>query len=378
LIRVQGQDQLKEALVPWQEEKQLAHQPVSAVIEIADSGVYVLPIHIHLKGDHDLQIRAANGARPVIRLLDWQNDSPDALTANLATGSRLTLDGLMITGRPVHIRGDKMQRVSGSDCLAELNIRHCTLVPGWSLDADCEPRRSTEPSLELFEVRARVTIEHSILGSIQVNENPVLTDPIPIEVSDSVLDATGPEREALGAPGYQVAHAVVSFRRVTVFGIVSVHAMLLAENSIFNNCVNVARRQIGCMRFCAVPEGCRTPRRYHCQPEQAERDAQDAARQELLAANSAATPAQIESVQKEARIRAHERVRPLFTHRRYGRPGYAQLALSCADEIKRGADDESEMGVFHDLFQPQREANLRTRLAEFTPAGMDVNILFVS
>jgi len=45
---------------------------------------------------------------------------------------------------------------------------------------------------------------------------------------------------------------------------------------------------------------------------------------------------------------------------------------------KRGADDESEMGAFHDLFQPQREANLLARLDEFTPAGMDVGIIHAS
>ena len=69
------------------------------------------------------------------------------------------------------------------------------------------------------------------------------------------------------------------------------------------------------------------------------------------------------------------RVEPQFTSNRYGNPGYAQLARNCADEIKRGADDESEMGAFHDLFQPQREANLRARLAEYTPAEMDVGII---
>ena len=72
------------------------------------------------------------------------------------------------------------------------------------------------------------------------------------------------------------------------------------------------------------------------------------------------------------------RVRPQFTSMRYGTPAYAQLALTCADEIRRGADDESEMGAFHDLFQPQRDANLRARLDEYTPAGMDVGILFAN
>jgi hypothetical protein len=54
------------------------------------------------------------------------------------------------------------------------------------------------------------------------------------------------------------------------------------------------------------------------------------------------------------------------------------LAETCAEEITRGADDESEMGVFHDLFQPQREANLRARLDEFTPAGMDPGLIFAT
>ena len=71
-------------------------------------------------------------------------------------------------------------------------------------------------------------------------------------------------------------------------------------------------------------------------------------------------------------------MRPQFTSSRYGNPAYAQLALTCADEIVRGASDESEMGAFHNLFQPQREANLAARLDEFTPAGMNVGIIFVN
>lgn len=57
-----------------------------------------------------------------------------------------------------------------------------------------------------------------------------------------------------------------------------------------------------------------------------------------------------ESPPNDATVAANVlRVRPQFTSRRYG-----LLAQTCAEEIKRGADDESEMGVFHDLFEPQR------------------------
>ena len=36
------------------------------------------------------------------------------------------------------------------------------------------------------------------------------------------------------------------------------------------------------------------------------------------------------------------------------------------------------MGAFHDLYQPQREDSLRARLAEYTPAGTDAGIFFVT
>jgi hypothetical protein len=71
-------------------------------------------------------------------------------------------------------------------------------------------------------------------------------------------------------------------------------------------------------------------------------------------------------------------VDPEFNSTRYGTPAYCQLANACACEIKRGADDESEMGVFHDLYQPQRAANLKARLDQFTPAAMDAGIIYAS
>ena len=181
---------------------------------------------------------------------------------------------------------------------------------------------------------------------------------------DTSFYVTDPARQAIGAPGATWAHVVLSMRRCTVFGIVDVHSMLLGENSIFNSCVNVARRQLGCMRYCYVSTGCRTPRRHACQPDGV----------------IAAVKARVSDPVKQASEIANEklRVRPQFNAVRFGKPDYAQLAETCAIEITRGADDESEMGVFHDLFQPQREANLKARLEEYTPAGMDVGVFFAN
>ncbi len=367
---------IHDALHQWKADK-----PQNAVIELANSGVYVEQLHISLDVDQSLQLRAANGVRPIIRLLDWHTDLPDTLSVVMAPGSRFTLDGLLVTGRAVSIRGKKVEHTDAANhqpealCAAEVKIRHCTLVPGWGLHNDCEPRRPAEPSLELSNVRARLCIEHSIVGSIQINEDEIHSDPIPVQISDSILDATSSEREALGAPGLPVAHAGLTIQRCTVFGIVQVHAIALAENCLFNDCVNVARRQLGCMRFCYVPHGCRTPRRYNCQPDLAERTIEEELR---TTADKAISKAALDTEITAAQLRERERVRPQFNSIRYGTPTYCQLAETCATEIKRGADDESEMGAFHDLFQPQRAANLRARLDEFMPAGMDAGIIYAS
>ena len=349
---------ISDALAQWRTDK-----PGNAIIEITESGVYVEAIDITLADAQSLHIRAGNGKRPILRMIDWQTDLPDALSITLGVASRFTLDGLLVTGRPVQIRGaDSNDRAQV--CPAEVMIRHCTLVPGWGLDCDCEPQRPAEPSLELDNVRARVCIEHSVLGSIRVAEDEVHLDPILLQISDSILDSTDPDEQAIGAPGGGWAHTTLTIRRCTVFGIIDVHAIELAENSIFTCCVNVARRQLGCMRFCYVPYGCRTPRRYHCQPD----GVIAAVRERALA------PA------RQAAEIANEKLRviPAFAAIRYGRPAYGQLADRCAVEIKRGADDQSEMGAYHDLFQPQREANLLTRLAEYTLAGSNVGIFFAS
>jgi hypothetical protein len=374
--RVSGQEQLKAELELWKagpDGQASEGQPRDAVIEIADSGVYVLPINITLKKNHSLQIRAANRNRPVIRLLDWQTDRPDNLSVTGEEGSRFMLDGLLITGRGVQIEGN----------LTSVTIRHTTLVPGWSLEPDCEPRRPAEPSLEIINAHPCIVIEHSIIGSIQVNLDEVGMDPLQIRISDSILDATGsecegPECEALGAAGSAIAHAVLTAARSTIFGHIYTHAIELAENSIFMGLVRVARRQRGCMRFCYVTPGSRTPRRYNCQPDLVEQAIEKEIREAAQKVEPKPNPTEIDAKVAAAKERERERVRPQFNSTRYGMPTYCQLAHTCAEEITRGADDESEMGVFHDLYQPQRAANLRARLDEYTPASMEAGIIYAS
>lgn len=356
---------LSEALRRWE-----AERPRNAVIEIIDSGAYTEQIGLTLAAGQSLELRAADRCRPVLRLLNVNANDSDDLTVLAAPGSRITFDGLLVVGRGLRVAGDP----------DAVTLRHCTLVPGWDLDSACAPAREQEPSLTLIDsppegspvypggvpaapalprLRTSLTVAHSIVGSILVVRDAVGKEPLDINIHDSIIDATRPDLEALSGPDCSLAHATLTIARCTVLGELHTHAIALGENSIFAGLVRVARSQIGCLRFSYAPPGSRTPRRYRCQP--------DLALAELPA--GAGEP---------ARAIARDQVRPQFTSARYGTPAYAQLALSCAEAIRRGADDESEMGAFHDLFQPQREANLRARLAEYTPAGMEAGMIFVS
>ncbi len=342
---------IAQALGRWRHE-----QPRHAVIEVTDNAEYTEPLSIKLQAHQSLQLQAANQRRPILRVLDQKIEKPDTIEVSGAQGSRFVLDGFLVTGRGIrfstHVPSGAM--VPTKDGLCEVLIRHCTLVPGWGRHCDGEPKSPQRPSLELVHTGAKLQIAHSIVGAIRVQCHSREVDASTIVISDSIVDATQVDGQALCEAHGGVARVHLEIRRSTVFGEVCVHAIPYAENSIFTGAVTVARQQLGCMRFCYVPRGSRTPQRFACQPD-----------------------AVVNAHSEQAEIEA-ERVRPRFHSTRYGNPTYAQLADACAAEIRRGASDEAEMGVFHDLYQPQREANLRRRLEEYVPAGMDVGILFAT
>lgn len=356
--------------------------PRAVVIEVTDSGVYEERLVLDLEPGEYLQLRAASGCRPVLRLLDYRVDQPDPFRVTGGAGSRFVLDGFLVTGRGLLVAPRGPGRDDGADEeeaedevetvptsaeappaaaasqgeLCDVTVRHCTLVPGWELDCDCSPGRPDEPSITLDRVATRLVVEHSILGSVVVEADERRTDPAVLTISDSIVDATGPDRLALSSEDGRMAFAHATFARSTVVGEVLVHAVDLVENSILTSALRVARRQVGCVRFSYLAPGSRTPRRYHCQPDAA----------------MAAAPDDV------AAARAEERVRPAFTSLRYGHPAYGQLADPVEEEIRRGADDGGELGAFHDLYQPQRTANLRERLDEYTPAGFETGIFFLT
>lgn len=386
-------DTIMAAVNRWRADKAADATAQDAVIEVLDSGVYAESIEIALDEGDQLELRAAPGTRPVIMLLDRYANRPDAMRvygtgqANGAPASgpasaaepplpqispvtgcveyptpampTFVLDGFLVTGRSLLVTGP----------VARVTIRHATLVPGWSLECDCTARRGEEPSIELTDTPAKLVLDHAIVGSVQVTMDEPASDPIQIDAHDSILDATTTSLPAISGPEGGYAYAMVRLRRCTVIGTVLAHVLALGDNTIFLGLVQVARRQQGCARFCWIEPGSRTPSRYECQP--------DLVRQAISAA---ATPggglaASQVSADQDAET---ARVRPRFNSLRYGSPVYCQLAQDCAAEITSGADDESELGAFHDLFQPQRLANLNDRLQDFTPADMNSAVFIVT
>lgn len=239
------------------------------------------------------------------------------LLINGAADAEVTLNGLLISGGVL--------RVTGS--LRRLRLRHCTLVPGSS------------PSLIADLPDVTIEIDRCIIGALRVSEGAHVL------IADSIVDATDVTAAAFAAADGTDAGGALQIVNSTVIGTVHTRELELASNTMFMADVRSVKKQAGCVRFSYLPLTSVVPRRYRCQ-------AADAA-QAL-------------------------RVRPQFTSLRYGDPGYGQLAQRTAVEIRAGADDEAEMGAFHQVYQPQRETNLRVRLEEYLRFGLEVGIFYVT
>jgi len=234
--------------------------------------------------------------------------------------TRLGFSGLWIDG---------MLRLQGA--LRALDMRHCSLTP--SRGGIRHSGAGTELS---------IVMSNSICGTVRA------TQPIAgFGASVCIFDGTG-------GVAFDLPDAPLGLDRCTVFGTTDA-GELEAGNSIFNDLVTIERRQRGCVRFCYLSLDSFAPRRYRCQP--------DLATQGLPA------------IQKKSEL---VRVTPAYTTITHGMAAYAQLRLTTAPEIRRGAQDGGEMGVWNLLQQTQREANLGLALDEYLRFGLEAGVIFVN
>jgi hypothetical protein len=315
-------------------------RPLS-LVRVADSGTYPLGgagLTIQAPAaDLRLTVAAANRRRPLF--------VGDITVTGLAI-ARLVLDGLVIAGT-LTVHAD----------VAELRLANCTLVPGRALRADGLPANPSAhsvvygPPSESPDGRTLVLLR-TIAGPLRLPaERHHLT------IADSVVQHPEAGGFAIAASNAGAPGPEATVLRSTILGGTSVRAVTLGSNSIFAAGPLVAeRRQQGCLRYSWFERtGSATPRRYRCQPD-------------LLR----------EAAQGGDQDAAERRARPRFRSTRYGRPDYIQLALDCAPEIAEGAADGAEMGALCHLRQPQRASNLRVRLEEYLPFGLEPGLIYVT
>ncbi|HKE55175.1 MAG TPA: hypothetical protein VKB46_00680, partial [Pyrinomonadaceae bacterium] len=327
----------------------------NAVITIEDNRSYPLNSPLELADDRFLVIQANDGVRPHI-----QPQGRELEITGDHSGSQFTLSGLLFEGG-IHVTGE----------LHRLRLLHTTLVPGRGLNEDGTPA-TPDPSVVVERVNGagqtinasfRLQVAFSITGPIRLPnqaDSLVLLDSIVDGLGATAISATGTNNQP-GPPG--------TLERVTILGLSFFRKLPLASEVIFTGRVFADQTQEGCVRFSYVSLDSETPRRHRCQPEF------EIARQIELAEKIAPVTA-AERAAIIARVSA--RIVPSFTSIHYGDPGYAQLRLKSPLEIRTGAEDGAEMGVFCHLKQPQRETNLRIRLEEYLPFGLDAGIIYVT
>ncbi|CCG04025.1 hypothetical protein [Blastococcus saxobsidens] len=289
----------------------------SGTVEITDSGRYAENLTLTASAGARISLRAADGRRPTLALTG-------SLTVQGGADAEVELNGLLILGHPVV--------VPASTSLARLSVRHCTVVPGATLAADGTPQTPGAVGVEVGRDACELVVERSITGSL------VGRPRTRISLLDSVVDACDPGLPAIGSAGG--ASGALSVGSSTVVGTIAAHQLQVSDSLLLGD-VQVTDRQSGCARFSYLPPGSRAPERYRCAP---------------------ADPADV----------------PRFTSLSFAAPGYTRLADSTPEPVRRGSEDESEMGVHRRLQEPQREADLLTRFDEYLRLGLRAGVIHES
>jgi hypothetical protein len=280
----------------------------NGVTRIKDSATYT-PVK-NRANIKSLTMLAANQQRPYLRLRSkW------TLKAGSSTDwdATLSFDGLWIGSDGNHavvLQGDYERVV----------IRSCTFDPG---GVDAGGNAISALPLVVEGQIEELVIEKSIMAPIRTKGTGAVEK---LVVRDSILQSIN-----TGAPALSVPKGTVVLERVTIFGGVDVNR-LWATEALVTGKVDVTNTQDGCFRFGAAPPGSRLPHPYE---------------------SHAVTDT------------GH-----IFTSRTFGHPGYAQLSETAPIEIRRGAENGSEMGAFSSLLNPIKLDSLRAKVDEYMPFGL--------
>lgn len=230
----------------------------------------------------------------------------------------LHLEGFLIEGSLTVLPGH----------LGTIVLSHSTMTQNMTLETD-DPGRNAELHVSLQKSRVHRVQCPSDLETIALEDCIV---GIPNE----------PETPALTAD-----EAALDLKRSTFWGEVTCREVE-ASDCIFMGGLTAQRTQTGCVRYSYLASGSNVPRPFRCQPQQAIGDETN--------------PDTVETIAR--------RVRPLFESIDPAHPAYARLHSQGPEEIRRGGENRTEMGVFVSLEEPLREDFLRGNLDDFLRAGL--------
>jgi hypothetical protein len=323
------------------------HGSVALEITTSDTLVLTAALAADLPAGTTLELRAADGARPTLLLGEELAITGDPSSTFVLNGCILAAGAGMAPASPapaalVHLPATRPG--GGASLLQALHLIHSTLVPGWSLAPDGSPVQAGAPALVAEPPGVQVIAERSILGAIRSTAFATAS------LTDSIIDATGRTSVAYAALDGTGGGGPLTLDGCTVVGKVHATLLSLASDSIFWAAraagdgwaagLVADRKQEGCVRFTFLPYHAVTPRRFEC-VEQA--------------------PASVQ---------------PLFHSERYGDPAYLKLLAGTSELIRRGADDGGEMGALHFVLAPQRESDLKTRIEEYLPVGLESGLIY--
>jgi len=323
---------LTEAIAAWN-----AQTPgTRGVICVMDSMRYAEDLHIEIPGGSQLTLIAA----------DWpeaETDpgvferfpgvfSPDRLRPHLRGNIEIAgtapaesvnpgaiyLEGLLIEGSLTVVPGH----------LGSLTLAHSTMTQNMTIETDGAGRNA----------ELRISLRKSRLHRLQCP-----ADLETISVEDCIVGIPDePETPALAA-----ADAALDLARSTFWGPVGCREVE-ASDCIFMQGLAAERTQTGCVRYSYLGPGSDAPRPFRCQPQ--------------LSIGNETDPGSIEIIAR--------RVRPLFESIEPTHPAYARLHAHGPQAIRRGGENQTEMGVFSGLEEPLREDFLRGNLEDFLRAGL--------
>jgi hypothetical protein len=286
----------------------------SGTLEILDSATYPADLRVAVSDTAQLQPTR----RLTIRARD--GECPCLRGTIRVTGGTVPLE-LELSGLHLHGTLALEGRLS-------VRLNDCTIWPESGIALTVGPA----PDLT-------VSLSRCIAGAIEADGAGVALD-----LRDSI--AAGPV--TLGGAALRAV-------RCTMLERVEAGTLPLAEDSLFLATVRIGQPGQGAVRRCYVPPGSLVPPRDGCQPDLALRDADPAALDDVAL-----------------------RARPVLVSRRFGDPGFGQLAAATVAGVREGAGNGYEMGCFNALAEPVRQAALAQAIEDFMPWGWSARTVFVT